>query len=96
MNVILTPGTTEPAQSKEFSVAKGQEVTLMVYPEASLGADTATLKIKSPDGTLVTCTDDNGTIALSATRLVEVVVGVGTYVVTTTNRASSWGVAIVG
>lgn len=98
--IILAPGTTDSVTSDEFTVDRqGTEViaaTLFVYPEANLGSDVAVLKIKAPDGTYVTCTDDNGDIELSATRLTEVVVGVGTYVLTVATRTSSWGIAIEG
>lgn len=94
--VILAPDTTDSVTSAEFNVAKGQEVTVMLYPEANLGTDVAILKMVAPDGTLVTCSDDNGDIALGADRSVEVVVGVGTYVLTVATRTLSWGIATRG
>lgn len=96
MRVILAPGTTDAVTSNQFTVAKGQEVTVMVYPEANMGTDTAVLKMVAPDGTLVTCSDDNGDIILGADRSVEVVVGVGTYVFTAATRTAAWGIGAQG
>lgn len=100
MAIILAPGTTDSATSDQFTVRRrnGQihEVTISLYPEANVGSDTAVLKTVAPDGSLVSCTDDNGVITLSATRLTEVVVGPGRYALTVGTRTLSWGISITG
>jgi len=92
--IILAPGTTDSVNTAPFKVKPGQEVTLMLYPMANLGADTGVLKKKAPDDTWVSCTDDNGIITLSSTRTMEVIVGLGDYSVEIATRTLSWGVAI--
>jgi hypothetical protein len=92
--IILAPGTTDSVTSAVFKVRRNGEVTVSLYPYANLGSDVAVLKRYAPDGTLVTCTDDNGDIELSATRTMEVVVGLGEYVLTAATRTGSWGISI--
>jgi hypothetical protein len=92
--IILAPGTTDSVQTDVFKVRRGEEVTIMLYPEANLGADTGTLQKLDPAGTWVNCTDDNGDITLSTDRTMEVVVGLGTYRLNIATRTGSWGVAI--
>jgi len=96
MRVILEPGTTDGVTSAEFNVAKDQSVTLVLYPEANLGANTATLKIKAPDGSFVTATDKDGDVVLSDTRNVQVVDGVGVYRLDVATRTLSWGIGVTG
>lgn len=100
MKIILAPGTTDSVTSNVFHVVrrKGElrEVTVTLYPEANLGTDIAVLKKLAPDGTYVTCSDDNGDIELGADRAVEVVVAPGSYVLTAATRTSAWGISIDG
>jgi hypothetical protein len=88
---ILTPAISGVVNSDDFAVERDRHVTIQLYPLASVGANTATLKRKAPDGTYVTCYDDNGVIILSATRPQEVVVGYGIYRLECTARAAAWG-----
>jgi len=92
--IILATGTTDSVTTSTFKVRRGEEVTVMLYPDANLGADTATLEKLDPAGTWVTCTDDNGDIVLSATRTMEVIVGLGQYRLSVATRTAAWGVAI--
>lgn len=92
--IILAPGTTDSVNSASFDVRRGEEVTVSLYPYANLGADTATLKRWAPDDTWVTCTDDNGNVILSATRTMEVVVGLGLYRLEVPTRTASWGIVL--
>lgn len=90
--IILAPGTTDSVNTAPFKVRRNEEVTISLY--GTLGTDTGTLKRQDPAGTWVTCTDDNGDIVLSATRTMEVIVGLGTYRVEVGTRTGSWGIAI--
>lgn len=95
--VILAPGTTDNVQSAEFNVARGQAVTVILYPTANLGAETAALKAKAADGTFVPVTDEDANdIAFSDSYNNQVIDGEGVYRLDVTTRTLAWGIEIVG
>lgn len=97
MRVILTPGTTDSVVSNEFPVSKGQAVTVILYPTANLGAETAALKAKAPDGTFVPVTDSNDNdVVFSDTKNNQVIDGVGVYRLDVATRTLAWGIGITG
>jgi hypothetical protein len=86
----MQPGTGA-SNSQDFGVEGNKRVTVQLYPYANLGANTAALMRKAPDGTYVQCYDDVGEIILSATRPQEVVLGQGTYRLEAAARTAAWG-----
>jgi hypothetical protein len=90
---ILVPGTGA-AVSGTFSVERNTEITVQIYPEANIGADTAELQRAAPDGSWVTCRDENGIIALSGSRPQEVIFGPGAYQFDVAARGLAWGISM--
>ena len=91
-SILLAPGTGA-ANSTEFNVESNREITIALYPEANLGADTAILKRRSPDGSWNTCRDKDGIVTMSGTRPQEVVFGPGAYRLDAAARAAAWGIS---
>lgn len=98
-SVILTPGTTDAVTSDVFSVGQSDHAVVILYPQATLGADTALLQIQDPAGTWVTMTqniagaDEN--VSLSATHTTYKIPHAGVYRISVTTRTGSWGIGLI-
>lgn len=98
-SVILAVADTDTVTSDVFSVRGGDEVAVIVYPQATLGADTAVLQIQDPAGTWVnmtqklTNTDEN--VDLSATHTTYKIPHPGAYRLTVATRTAAWGIGLI-
>lgn len=78
MSEVILAKATGAGNSSDIVVDK-YPLTVIIYPEANFGADTADLKIQNPDGTYDDVYDDNGQVILSASRPQAKIVGAGVY-----------------
>lgn len=98
-SVILAVADTDTVTSDVFSVDAEDHAIVILYPQASLGADTAELQIQDPAGTWVTMTQNiagaDEDVDLSATHTTFKIPHAGVYRLSVATRTGSWGIGLI-